>query len=148
MTFALVHDKKYPLQYFGINEKNYSLGDKKVKLAIPETRQYYEGVPEYLKILVHKRKLHTEHNTEILDMFNLLKGNCDSAKEYGPIFENRNPKTIAAVVFFYKWHKLASKQPISIVAFAKVSDIPLNSLVGVFRMCNPKIVQKLNECSF
>jgi len=106
MKFGLVHDKKYLLQYFGINE-NYSLGDKKVKLAIPETRQYYEGVPEHLKILVHKCKLNTEHYTEVLDMFNLLKGNCDSGKEYGPNFENRNPKTIGTVVFLINgihWH--------------------------------------------
>jgi hypothetical protein len=123
MKFGLVHDKKYLLQYFGINE-NYSLGDKKVKLAIPETRQYYEGVPEHLKILVHKCKLNTEHYTEVLDMFNLLKGNCDSGKEYGPNFENRNPKTIGTVVFFNKWNTLASKQPISLVNFAKVLDTP------------------------
>ena len=51
-------------------------------------------------MLVHKCKLNTEHYTEILDMFNLLKGNWDSAKEYGPIFENRNTKNIAAVVFY------------------------------------------------
>lgn len=46
--------KKSLLQYFEINEKRYSLGDKKVKFLIPESRKRYEGVPEHLLLLLHK----------------------------------------------------------------------------------------------
>jgi hypothetical protein len=106
MKIGLVHGKKYMFQYFGINEKNCSLGDKKVKLAIPETRQYYDGVPEHLKIPVHKCKLNTEHYTEILDMFNLLKGNSDSAKNTAPFSKTETRKLLRRLFFIngIHWH--------------------------------------------
>ena len=38
MKSGIACDEKYLLDYFEISEKNHSLGDKKVKLAVPESR--------------------------------------------------------------------------------------------------------------
>jgi hypothetical protein len=69
MNRKMVCDKKSLLQYFGIKEKDYSLGDKKVKLVIPESRRCYEDVPEHLLQLLHTFKIDTENYLKILKIY-------------------------------------------------------------------------------
>lgn len=143
---GMPQDEAYLLKHFDLAAKDHSKGNKLVKLAVENCRYLYEGVQEHFSLLFRKVQVDNNFHEDIKKMYNKIltteeekdSGEEHVSNEYGPIFKNRNPKIIAAIVI-YKWHVYTHSEPYHISEFAKMCDIPKYALYTAYRECDRQI---------
>lgn len=141
---GMAQDEAYLLKHFDLVTRDHSKGNKLVKLAVENCRHLYEGVQEHFSLLFRKVKVDNKYHDIIKKMYiKILNTEKDGenekqSNEYGPIFKNRNPKIIAAIVI-YKWHIITHSEPYHMSDFARICEIPKYALYSAYKECDPEI---------
>jgi hypothetical protein len=149
-------DENELIKQFDIEKKDYSTGFKKLRLKVPETRRCQDDVLICLRNLYRKLGIDKEFFATIENIYRTVKNiktsdiaqerNEEKKKEEtfdeGPIFKDKNAKTIAAVVIYY-WLDNEKPNIIDLNNFSLECLIPKYSLHKAYKDCSPLISKVL-----
>jgi hypothetical protein len=148
-------DENELIKQFEIDKKDYSKGFKELRMKVSETRCCQDDVLISLRNLYRKFDIDRQFFQTIESIYKTVKSvrynyrlqaQAQETFDEGPIFKDKNAKTIAAVVMYY-WleNRSNARQPvIDINSFSVECLIPKNSLHKAYRDCSPLISRVLH----
>ena len=136
------------IKQFDIDKKDYSKGFKSLRMKVPETRCGQDDVLISLRNLYKTLNIDRQFFATIENIYKTVKNSASTTEEEtfdeGPIFKDKNAKTIAAVVIYY-WLENQRPNIININNFSEECHIPKYSLHKAYKDCFPSIAQLLNN---
>jgi transcription initiation factor TFIIIB Brf1 subunit/transcription initiation factor TFIIB len=94
------------IDLFRIEKKDYSKGYKSLRMKVPETRSYQEEVIIQLRYFYTSLNIDKKFYNIIEYIYRTIKNKPVKADnelifDEGPVFKDKNPKVIAAIVIYY-----------------------------------------------
>lgn len=137
-------DENDLIRQFEIDKKDYSKGFKQLKMKVPETRSCQDDVLISLRNLFRKLDIDKQFFKTIECIYKTVKHTTliktNETFDEGPVFKDKNAKTIAAIVIYY-WLENQQSNVIDINNFSVECLIPKYSLHKAYKECCPLISQ-------
>ncbi len=137
-------DENDLIRQFEIDKKDYSKGFKQLKMKVPETRSCQDDVLISLRNLFRKLDIDKQFFKTIECIYKTVKHTTliktNETFDEGPVFKDKNAKTIAAIVIYY-WLENQQLNVIDINNFSVECLIPKYSLHKAYKECCPLISQ-------
>jgi hypothetical protein len=142
-------DENDLIKQFEIDKKDYSKGFKSLRMKVPETRCCQDDVLISLRNLYRKLDIDKQFFGVIENIYKTVKNTAlfsplEETYDEGPVFKDKNAKTIAAVVIYY-WLQNQTPNIIDINNFSVECLIPKYSLHKAYKDCSPLISKVLTN---